>query len=673
MTANLKDNPEGGLVLAARQVIRNRIDELKEEKLERIIRITQLEEIIRRNRDLYYNSCPEITDAQFDAFVDELEALDPRNPVLSNVGFPASSPLSKVGHHIPMGSLSKTAVEDVGKWMESRGDSFVVQDKLDGISIAVYYEDGRLIRAVTRGDGSVGEDVTHNVRNYDGVKWSIPGFNGALRGEIILTKSRFRELFSEDYANPRNAVAGLTRTKVPLHVDLASQIMVVFYDVVGQGLEFAHEIDKTYWMRARGLHTPITLLVSNGDSTHPRFLDVWDVYTRDRDTFSHEIDGVVLKVNHIHLQDDNGEDVRPTWATAVKFPAQSAETVLKAVDWQLGVGGRLTPVARLQPVQLAGVTVSNATLHNWQYIQDLGLSIEARVVVERAGDVIPQVTRMADIQPLYMAPILCPVSCPACEQDVSQDGRFIVCPHENCPGKVFGAIQKWVTTLDIVGIGEQTIRSLISAGLVSTPGDLYRLVDRNLLGLDGIQEKTAENIVQAIAKSRTPSLATFLAGVGIPQFSLSRAQAVVDAGYDDLHKICYTLTAKDIESIDRFGPILANQIVRGLAHKTPLLQDLIDAGVHPIVPEKGTNVLGGKSFCFTGAVSEINPDTVKKWTRDEMQALVRHAGGVVRSGVSAELDYLVISDPSSTSSKAKKARDIGVVIIRPSQFFSMVS
>ena len=634
-------------------------------------RITELETLIRHHRNQYYNYTPDITDAAFDLLVEELEGLAPESEVLRDVGAPVSSPLAKVLHRIPMGSLTKTQSEDVSKWLGARDHpSIVVQPKLDGISIALYYEEGRLVQAVTRGDGQQGEDVTHNVRNFSGVKQDLrTNFTGSLRGEALLKKIIFFDRYAENYANPRNTVAGFTRHKEPLPVEVASDFDVVYYDVEEKDAPFPSEKDKIEWLFQRhALPVVQSDVVSDGDPD--KVLDACERWQEGRDDYQFEIDGVVIKIDDAYKQAKfPGSGSRPGFATAIKFANQGEITELMDVDWQLGIGGRLTPVARLKPVHVAGVTISNATLHNMRNINDLGIEIGDLVLVERAGDVIPQVVKVVS-KNTNGATVSHPLECPGCGGIPDQQGEHFVCQNSECPGKTFGAVSKWIDAVGIDGIGEKWVRSFIDAGLVSAPADLYRLTEEKLLGLDGVKKKTATKFLSAINKSRTPTMAQFIAGLGVNQLSLTRAQAMVDSGVstlDDLRDV----QIPALEQVSGFGDDLAFQVSTALAFKRLAIDALEEVGVVPQTPKQGDDLLDGQSFCFTGSVTEINPSTGKKWTRNQLQDLARQAGGTVKSAVSAGLDFLVIANPDSTSSKAKKAREVGTSLINPSEFLSM--
>lgn len=647
-------------------------------------RVRELEKLVRHHRELYYNREPEISDAEFDTLVEELQDLAPASEVLAEVGAPLPDGvgLPTKEHKIPMGSLDKVPEDRLEAWAEKAGPLFLVQEKLDGISLELEYEQGQLVDAITRGDGFVGEVITHNAVHFENVPKKLPGkFNGSLRGEVILRLSRFREHFeSLGFANPRNTVSGTARKK---HGDrsLARHFEMHHFDVVGEGLTFETEAQKMAFLREK---LGVQVAVSFEQVDLERIREIFREYAGDpaegiagkRVELDYEIDGLVLRSDSIARQEELGVvSNRPRFAAAYKFVSEGRVTTLEAVDWSLGLGGRVTPVARLKPVRISGVTVSNATLHNLEFLGELDLHVGDRVLVERKGDVIPQVVEV--IETAKGPSPEPPESCPACQEKLEVDSRYLRCVNPHCPGKVQGDLRRWIDEMEIDSIGEKWIEILVGEELITDPADLYTLEVEQLLPLERMGETLARKMVKNIQDSRKPPLDRFLAALNIPEFSRARAQMVIDAGLRDLDSIL----AADVETladVKGLAEILAEKVVAGLELRRERIEKLLEVGIEiqdpppPAETDGESGFLAGKTFCFTGAVKATHPETGKRWTRKQLEALVEESGGKALSAVSGNLDYLVLADPESTSSKARRARELGVELLGEDEFLDRI-
>lgn len=648
---------------------------------ERKQRIRFLEGEIRRHRDLYYNRQPEITDPEFDALVDELEALAPESPILAEVGAPvdlSEAGLPKKRHLIPMGSLEKITEDRLEAWAKKAGPLFLVQEKYDGISLELEYEGGAMRDAITRGDGLVGEVVTHNARFKNLRRHLDEPFTGSVRGEVILRKSLFEKEFAGlGFANPRNTVSGTVRKK---HGDRTHNrhLELLVYDVVTPERTFETEHEKMVFLRDElGLEIATSFFDCDLDQVRAIYRDYLgaDGGSGKRLELDYEIDGLVVRSDSIELQQKLGVvQNRPRFAVAYKFPSTGAVTTLKSIDWSLGLGSRVTPVARLDPVRLSGVTVSNATLHNVDYIRALEVRLGDRVYVERRGDVIPQVLRVVESRGGEVTEP--PESCPACDEPLRMEGKYLLCPNPECPGKSYGDIFKWIRELEIDSLGEKWVRILIENGLIQDPVDLYSLTVDTLVPLERMGETLATKIVRNIQETRDPPLDRFVAGLNIPHFSKQRVQMLTDAGITNLDELL-SLRREDIAEIKGFGEVLAEAIVSGLDRRRERIERFLEAGVvprhaPPRAPEAPGGPFAGKTFCFTGTVERIDESTGKRYTRKELEAMVSEGGGKALNDVTSNLDYLVMADPRSTSSKAKKARKLGTRILSEEEFFEMI-
>ena len=639
-----------------------------------------LEEDIRRHRRLYYNKQPELSDAEFDELIDKLKELDPHSEALAEVGAPID--LDQVGlptkeHRIPMGSLDKVTEEKLELWVEKAGPLFLIQEKLDGISLALEYQEGRLVDAITRGDGFTGEVVSHNAVHFSNISTELPSpFTGSVRGEVILRLSTFEKHFKEkDFANPRNTVSGTVRKK---HGDrsLNKYFELFFYDVLSADREFESEKEK---MSCLSDELGLAVAASYFDQTMEGLLEIYDRYEGDgeangkRFELDYEIDGLVVRSDSIALQRELGSrQNRPRYAMAYKFPSSGSATKLLAVDWSLGLGSRLTPVARLEPVRIAGVTVSNATLHNIDAIAELDLRIGDTVFVERRGDVIPKVIRVLESSGGEKpAP---PRTCPSCETLLAMDGKYLVCPSDECPGKTYGDILKWINSLEIDSLGEKWVGTLIEARLLEDPADLYALSSESLVPLERMGDTLAAKIIQNIEETRNPPLERFIAALNITGFSRQRARMLIDEGIVTLEQLL-AMTSGEIAAVKGFADISADGIVAGLQKRAELIKKLKRLGVEPRKGEPAEEidgVLNEKTFCFTGAIKRINPRTEKRFTRKQLQGLVKANGGRSLKDVTSKLDHLVLANPDSKSAKARKARDLDVNILSEEEFFALL-
>ena len=639
-----------------------------------------LEEDIRRHRRLYYNKQPELSDAEFDELIDKLKELDPGSEALAEVGAPID--LDQVGlptkeHRIPMGSLDKVTEEKLELWVEKAGPLFLIQEKLDGISLELEYQEGRLVDAITRGDGFTGEVVSHNAVHFSNISTELPSpFTGSVRGEVILRLSTFEKHFKEkDFANPRNTVSGTVRKK---HGDrsLNKYFELFFYDVLSIGREFESEKEKMGYLSDE---LGLAVAKSYFDQTMAGLLEIYDLYEGDgeangkRFELDYEIDGLGVRSDSIALQRELGSrQNRPRYAMAYKFPSSGSATKLLAVDWSLGLGSRLTPVARLAPVQIAGVTVANATLHNIDAIAELDLRIGDTVFVERRGDVIPKVVRV--LEPGGGKNPVPPKTCPSCEALLAMDGKYLVCPSDECPGKTYGDILKWINSLEIDSLGEKWVGTLIEARLLEDPADLYALSSESLVPLERMGDTLAAKIIQNIEETRNPPLERFIAALNITGFSRQRARMLIDEGIVTLEQLL-AMTSGEIAAVKGFADISADGLVKGLRKRNGLIAKLKRLGVEPRKGEPAEEidgVLNEKTFCFTGAIKRINPRTEKRFTRKQLQGLVKANGGRSLKDVTSKLDHLVLANPDSKSSKARKARDLDVDILSEEEFFALL-
>ena len=623
-------------------------------------RVKNISKLLSDAQDAYYAGKPIMSDEEYDSLADELAQIDPNNPVLKNVGAaaPTDSKLQKVKHKIPMGSQKKVNTqEEFVKWAIKTGaQRFLFQEKLDGLSVELVYKEGKLLNAITRGDGFEGEDVTHNVEIMGNVYTKLLYFSGSLRGEIVLPKSSFEKYAKPEgkYANPRNTAAGLTRRKTTQK--LTQHLKVIYFDLDHEDKTFKYEHEKIEFITKK-LHLEC---VETKKVKLKNAIKWYDYYQKElRAKLDHEIDGVVLKVDSTTRQELLGVvDNRPKGQIAWKFANEMRKTILEDIEWEIGLTGRITPVAVLKPKQVGGVTVTRASLHNVSYMTKLGVYPGAPVLISRRNDVIPAVEKV--LKPKKVTTDY-PKVCPFCHTNTQFEGEYLMCPSEYCGAKKFGDIKKWVRVTEIDNVGDAVIKLLLQKNLIDDPADLYGLRTSTISKLPGYGESSARKIVRNIGKTRKLPVVTFMAALNIPNVGKSTFSALEKQGYDTVEKMIKACATGKIVGIDGIGEITAKQAAAGIRKKKPLIEKLIRNGVS--VREKIKGKLTGKSFCFTGQISIKRPVA---------QKLVESMGGEVKSSVSKGLTYLVQANKTSTSGKTQKASKYGTEIIDEKDFMKLV-
>lgn len=626
--------------------------------------INTIVEMLERANEAYYNDTPIISDEEFDALKDKLAVLDPSHPFLEKVGAPVTlGAWPKRKHASFMGSQAKVNEKhEFDHWHNDfifsvasgeKDERVAVSHKLDGSTIVLTYVDGILKHATTRGDGEEGEVITSNVLKMQNVKKRLPEqFSGDLRGEVMLETATFLKVFAPaGYKNARNSANGCARDKKG--GSKLKHLKVIYFDALPANPNFFYdhmggtERDKQDLIESYGLEYVHTDYMTYGD--------VWKYFEAfDRAALPYGIDGLVCKVMDLREQEVFGvTSGRPNGQIAIKFESPTAKTFVNDITWQVGLSGRITPVAELEPVDLDGVTISRSTLNNLDYIEALGLEIGDEVVVARLNDVIPgiiEVTQKANNK----GGINQPTVCPSCESVLERDGAYIICPFVECAGAVFGDMAVWIRTQNILGFGPSTISGLIEQD-VATPDKLYTVTEKTLAEACG-SDKTAKKLKAGIEKTTEMPLNKFLTGLNIPHLGKTNGKR--------LTKTFGTLDAVLAATTDDFAEVegiktTAKKIIAGLAAKRGLIDKLLES--IKIVEVSGS--LNGKSFAMTGVRSHDGHDLAE---------LIASNGGDAKSGVSKGLDFLIIKDPKSTSNKAEKARKYGTKLISPDDFLKMV-
>jgi DNA ligase (NAD+) len=652
-------------------------------------RIRALSEELRRHARLYYHEdAPEISDADYDRLFEELRRLEQEHPDLAEpdsptrrVGVPPAAGFAPVRHAVPMLSLDNAMDEaQMRAWVEriarqlDRADAarFVAEPKLDGAAVELVYEDGRLAVGATRGDGQVGEDVSANLRQVLAVPLALSGPAPArvsVRGEVVLPLRAFRRLNArraerglEPFANPRNAAAGSLRQ---LHdVDQERLRSLTFYAyALGEGIP---RLVTSQW----GILEQLARwgFVTSPDAGRIDGLDAALAYYRGllerRESLPTEIDGTVFKVDDLALQRDLGELARmPRWAIAYKFPPHQEHTVVEDILVSVGRTGALTPVAKLRPVQVGGVTVSNASLHNQDEIERKDVRIGDTVIVQRAGDVIPQIVGVVKaLRPEESAPWRLPERCPICDTPaVREEGGVVLrCPNRACPSKLKNRLLHLAGrgALDVDGLGEKIVDGLLDQGLVKELPDVFALTAEQLEELPRMGEKSAANLVAALERARHTTLARLLVALGIPDVGPSVAELLA-ARFGDVAPLLGA-QVEALEEIDGVGPVIAKKVIDFFAderHRHELAR-LLELGVRYEKTEPRASVsaegpLVGKTFVLTGTLPTLS--------RTEAGELITAAGGKVTGTVSKKTSYVVAGE--SAGSKLAKAQELGVAVL----------
>jgi len=647
-------------------------------------------EIRHHDRKYYVEDNPVISDQEYDELMQKLWDLEEAHPELitpesptQRVGGEPLEEFEKALHDPPMLSMDNTYNEkDTYAFLkktseELEGTMFVAELKLDGVGMALLYEGGKLVRGATRGDGRIGEDVTSNIITIKSVPL-VTSYKGPIevRGEVVMRRSIFEKLNKQrkdkgepPFANPRNAAAGAIRQLDP-QIAASRQLDFFAYQLIAKdnNLTIDTQREALFFLKNMGFQTE-----SNSQAFHI-FDDgktgLWSIYAGllvRRESFDYEVDGVVIKVNEFAGQRRLGTtSSRPKWAMAFKFPARQATTRINSVTFQVGRTGAITPVAELEPVKLAGATISRATLHNFDEVKRLGVMVGDTVLLERAGDVIPKVVKVIEEKRTGdEVPIERPSECPVCGSPVYQpDGEVaICCINGSCPAKVIDNLRHFVSRSgrDIDGVGKETLAKLVEAGLVKDPADLYFLTEEGLEGLPGVKGKTISNILSSIEASRDKGLESIVSTLGIPKVGRHLAPILVEhfPTIDEL----MNATVEELENIDGIGPIVAQNIV--LFFQQPKNQELIEkfrrAGIKLTVdqPDQSTEPLAltGKTFVLTGKLSV---------SRGEMENQIKAAGGKISSNVSKSTSYVIVGD--KPGSKLKKAEALDVPTLTEDDF-----
>lgn len=647
------------------------------------------------------------TDSQFDAFCTQLRHMDPGNVRLRSMRKLAAGNGRGTGKHTSfVGSVANASTlvpgNDVAgfeRWannIDHRGYGYVAQHKLDGLSVTLYYEDGMLIRGLTRGDGRTGEDITSNIVGMTGVPWRLGAdVTVAIRGEVYLSYANWRLVDPQEASNPRNLAVGIA---MRLDGNDSEYLAFSAVDVVPADVHAFicdTEEDVYDWLKDHGFH-PVETQVCK---TPAQVVAFYEQVRKERANLPYMVDGIVAKMNHLHARRLLGDvsDCPRGWL-ALKYPAEIVETTVRAVDWSVGHTGKLTPVARLAPVKVGGVRVANATLCNMDEIRRLKIGVGTRVGVFRAGDVIPKLTTVDAASnekiPLVESPGCCPVCAGVVQTRDNSDGGATVdlyCTNDNCPAKTEARVMNWIAKNDIKGIGSELLKALMlpvnnaHGPMVTGIFDLYSLNMRGkmladlVVGGRRLGDSKAKQVIEEIDKTRSMGVCQFLGSLGIKHLGRRRARLICEAyaklpasqqkarlAEDPLDWLDTAL----VDNADKLGipgtAIVIQRDLQSRQEEITLLKTAIICTPETFDSDKpaSSGKLGGKSFCLTGKMSR---------ERSAIAADIVAAGGVVKDDVAKGLNYLVQADPSSQSSKSKKANKLSIPVIDEASLIKMMA
>ena len=626
-------------------------------------RIEHLAKLIKGYQESYYNAEAEISDSEFDLLWDELKALAPEHPILKKVGSDNSDGFPKARHLIPMGSQDKAANPDEFRaWAKKiKPFSFVVQYKLDGASLELQYEKGLLIKAITRGDGIIGDDITSNALCMTGVKKDISkSFSGGVRGEVIMKNGVWKTKYS-DKANCRNAANGIMRRK---DGEGCNDLDYIAFDAsaINDDAYFNNELQKITWLKDQGF-----LVTETREFTDPEDVIAYrEEVSKNRKNMDMDIDGLVIKDFHTDMTDLRRS--RPERQIAFKFELEMAYSILREVQWSES-GATYTPIGVVDPVRLAGTTVQRANLNNPDIIRSMGLKIGSAVIIVKRGEIIPKIEGLAPFGHIDEATekteISFPCSCASCGSSLVDGGTRLYCPNSSCPKILHHRLEKWVSVLDIRELGDKLLKALFNSGRVRIIPDLYTLTEKELSEYERMGELSAAKVIRHIQTKRQLSLSAFVAGFdfeGVGELIIEKAIA---HGFDTLEKL-RSAKPEELSGVYGLGEITARTITQGLEESITEMDQVLSGGIISISPPPTAeeSPLKGFSFCFTGEL--------KSMKRNQAEERVKNLGGTVKSSVVKGLSYLVTNDPESGSGKNKKAKELGVKITDEKAFLEII-
>ncbi len=644
-------------------------------------------ELEQASYEYYVQDAPTMSDYDYDHKLRRLEELEAKYPELrtpdsptQRVGGKALESFTQVVHRVPLESLQDVFDYDELRAFDQRvrgtvsNVRYVVEPKVDGLSVALEYQDGVFVRGATRGDGQVGEDVTENLRTIRSIPLSIPDAPPHLivRGEVFMPKKVFHQLNEERerrgealFANPRNAAAGSLRQLDP-KVAASRRLDILVFNVQWvEGETFTTHLETLNYLQSKHYKVIPHYTCDTVEQAVERIAQIGE----DRETYQFDIDGAVVKVDSLAHREQLGSTAKfPRWAAAYKYPPEVKPSRVLDIVVQVGRTGVLTPKAVFEPVHLAGTTVTNATLHNQDFITEKDVRIGDTILVRKAGEIIPEVLGVdLDRRPEGTEPYFLPKTCPVCGAPVErdEDGAHMRCTGAECPAQLLRSLSHFASrdAMDIDGMGIAVVENLVDAGLVKTPGDLYFLKEEDVAGLDRMGKKSAQNLIAAIQRSKEQDLSRLLFAFGIRQVG-QKAGKILAKRFQTMEAL-ENATLEELTAVDDIGEITAQSILTWFAspQSKHLIGRLREAGVNMEAAEQGQDQrFAGMTFVLTG--------TLERFTRDEASAMIEERGGKSASSVSKKTTYVVAGE--SAGSKLRKAQELGVKVLSEDEFLALM-
>jgi len=629
-----------------------------------------IDDLVRYSNSYYNRGYSEVSDKEFDELLKIAGAVENQHPdwvredsPVKNVGFSTESG-EKIKHNTKMLSLANTySKEELKEWfdkmrIEYGALDFVVEYKYDGVSFSAIYANGKIIRGLTRGDGEFGEDITRNLQNIEDLNISTE-FSGEIRGELIMSKSEFERINVDGkYANPRNLTSGTIKfLDVEKFKERKLNAFVYWADM--QTNNFTHSKNLDDLNIRYGFRVGKRYVVSN-------FNEMWDavqeIESKKKD-FQYEIDGAVIKVNHIGLWNEIGQTSKfPHWARAYKYEADTTITTVKNIEFWVGRTGKITPVAILEPVLLAGSTVQKATLNNKNYMENLDIQIGDKVDIKKAAEIIPFINHVikdlresdGETRTIVQFPSHCP-DCNTKLAKINEDHQDCYCLNEDCPSRIIGKLVKYTTEMDIDGFAEIIVEKLYQAGLLTNIIDLYKLKNKKeeLLSLERFGEKLVDKLLDNIKNSKNQKLEKFIAAIGIRNVGLNTSKQLVKK-FKTLDKIMKA-TKDELKQVEDIADIVADSVIDYFEKNKNFIEEVsVILELEENFKQDTSDLLKGKSFCITGSLTRV---------RKEYEELIESNGGKNVSGVTSKTDYLVTNDQVTETKKLVTARELGISII----------
>ncbi len=624
--------------------------------------------LIEAKKAYYTGGKPIMDDHTYDILEDTLRHQNPYHRIFSKIGTDKfNTGFDKKLHTMPMGSQNKVnTYSDLIHYFQLKkipsNSEFVVQVKCDGISLEIEYQNGQLVNAITRGDGRIGDIITQNITLMKNFVAKLPQkFSGSVRCEIVMLDSDFKKLNqivknkNEIYSNSRNAASGISQRLDGQFSEYCSLYAVDIHPV-SKSIKIATESDKIKLLKKYGF-TPVETFICQNfnqiETIYQKFL------TKTRLTYPFEIDGLVIKINNLTIQHQLGsKNGRPKGQVAYKFPSRSSQTRIIKVDWQVGPMGTITPVAKVDSIEISGAIITFASLANYNLIRDKNINLNDIVEIQRRGDVIPHIEKViTKINPGHISP---PKNCPSCHSQLIVDNKFIRCPNlKNCKSQILGSLKLFCNKLDIKGISDKTITKLYDLNLIRLPGDFYHLTVDNFKTIPGLGQKSGNNIISQIQSKKYLTLKQVLTAAIIPNFSSKRITQIITAGFNTPEKILQ-LTVSKLEALPGIKTTLAQKIYQGLQDRQDFIKSILsNITISQIHSSNSKSKISGLSFAITGTLS---------LPRKIIEEKITSLGGKLTSSVTSHTNYLITNEIKSNSAKFINAKKFNTKIINEIEF-----